>query len=150
VACLVGVSSQTTFEPASKNEQANRRQAQNTLQLTLPWDESLGFTHEDASMLLTKYWAELASYCPCVVTLLDMTLPVMQQKSPLLLIATQMVTSLDDAGRKKRMTDQFLEHISYSIVKKQDKSLDILQALLVCVSWYLQPFPFNLTRRIRD
>ncbi|GFF61607.1 hypothetical protein CNMCM7927_003076 [Aspergillus lentulus] len=47
-----------------------------------------------------------------------------------------MVTSLGDADRKKRMTDQFLEHISYSIVKELHKGLDILQALLVCVSWY--------------
>jgi hypothetical protein len=79
----------------------------------------------------------MARYCPCVVTPLDMTLPEVQQRSPLLLSAILMVTCLDDADRKKRMTDQFLDHISCSIVKKQDKRLDILQALLVCVSWYL-------------
>ncbi|KAF7173128.1 hypothetical protein CNMCM5623_005351 [Aspergillus felis] len=47
-----------------------------------------------------------------------------------------MVTCLDDANRKKRMADQFLEHVSRSIFKKRQSSLDILQAILVCISWY--------------
>ncbi|KAF7116135.1 hypothetical protein CNMCM5793_004155 [Aspergillus hiratsukae] len=78
----------------------------------------------------------MSYYCPSVVVPLDMILPELQQKSPLLASAILMVTCLDDANQKKRMTDQFLEHVSRSIVKKGHKSLDILWALLVCVSWY--------------
>ncbi|KAG2009362.1 hypothetical protein GB937_007765 [Aspergillus fischeri] len=136
VACLVGVASQTTSDAASKTEQADRHHAQKPSQLALPWDESLDFTRESASAILTKYRTEMAYYCPCVVIPLDMTLPELQQKSPLLLSAILMVACLDDANRTKRMTDQFLDHVSCSIVKKQHKSLDILQALLVCISWY--------------
>lgn len=149
VACLVGVSSQTTSDAASKTEQAGRRQAQNTSQLVLPREGSVGFAHENALVILTKYRTEMAYHCPCVVVPLDITLLDLQQNSPHLLSAILMVTSLGDADRKKRMTDQFLEHISYSIVKELHKGLDILQALLVCVSWYLQPFPCNFTRTIR-
>ncbi|GIJ91016.1 hypothetical protein Asppvi_009981 [Aspergillus pseudoviridinutans] len=142
MACLVGVSSQMTSDAASKTEQENRRQAQKTSQLVLPWDESFTFTHESASVILTEYRTEMAFYCPSVVIPLDMTVPELQQKSPLLLGAVQMVTCIDDAIRKKRMTDQFLEHVSRSIVKKRQSSLDILQAILVCISWYhLLPEP---------
>lgn len=79
----------------------------------------------------------MAYHCPSVVIPLEMTFPELQQKSPLLSSAILMVTCLDDVNQKKRMTDQFLEHVSRSVVKKGHKSLDILQALLVCLSWYL-------------
>jgi hypothetical protein len=77
----------------------------------------------------------MSYHCPSVVVPLDMTLSELQHKSPLLSSAILMVTCLDDANRKERMTDQFLEHVSRSIVRKGHKCLDILQALLVCLSW---------------
>ncbi|RHZ50363.1 hypothetical protein CDV55_100915 [Aspergillus turcosus] len=136
MACLVGEASQITTGAASRSEQANRRQAQDTSPSVLPWDESFYPTPENASVILTKYRAEMSYHCPFVAIPLEMTLPELLQKSPLLSSAILMVTCLDDANQKKRMTDQFLEHVSRSIVKKQQKSLDILQALLVCLSWY--------------
>ncbi|GFF25221.1 hypothetical protein IFM61606_09380, partial [Aspergillus udagawae] len=136
MASLVGISPQKTSDAASKAEQGKRRQAQKVSQLIFPWDESFNFTHESASVILTKYRTEMACYCPSVVIPLDTTVPELQQKSPFLLGAALMVTCLDDANQKKCITDQFLEHVSRSIVKKQNCRLDVLQALLVCISWY--------------
>jgi hypothetical protein len=137
MASLVGISPQKTSDAASKTEQGKRRQAQKVSQLIFPWDESFNFTHESASVILTKYRTEMACYCPSVVIPLDTTVPELQRKSPFLLGAALMVTCLDDANQTKCMTDQFLEHVSRSIVKKQNCRLDVLQALLVCISWYL-------------
>jgi hypothetical protein len=137
MACLVGISPQKRSDAASKTEQGKRHQAQKISQLIFPWDESFNLTHEYASMILTKYRTEMARYCPSVVIPFDMTVPELQQKSPFLLGAVLRVTCLDDVNQKKRMTDQFLEHVSRSIVKKRHSRLDILQALLVCISWYL-------------
>ncbi|KAK9369480.1 hypothetical protein V1509DRAFT_619548 [Lipomyces kononenkoae] len=99
-------------------------------------DEDIMLSDEEALLRLATFRTEMAPYFPFVIVPTEFTVSEMRQKKPFLLRAIVMVTCLEDANRQLAMAKNIREYIGTSIVIKGEHSLDLLQGLLVCLSWY--------------
>jgi hypothetical protein len=107
-----------------------------------PFDELIMPSDGELMMMLTTFRTEMAPYFPFVVVPVTMTVSELRQKKPFLFSTIVMVTCLEDATRQLGMASKIREHISTSIVIKGDQNIDLLQGLLVYLSWYALSFFF--------
>lgn len=103
-------------------------QSFNSLENILPNDE-------DGLKSIWSFRNELVSSFPAVVVPEDMTIFELRQQKPFLLCTIVMVTCYDDASQQLEIIKVIKQHISTAIVLKEDISFDLLQGLLVCLSW---------------
>lgn len=121
---LLGVNS----EKDAAHDTQRQSQSSESLEYILPNDE-------DGLRSIWSFRNELVPSFPSVVVPVDMTVSELRQKKPFLLSTIAMVTCYDDAARQLEMVRIIKQHISTAIVLKEDISFDLLQGLLVCLSW---------------
>jgi len=85
--------------------------------------------------MLQIYCSEMQPLFPFVVTLPGVTFAELRQQKPLLVLALLMVSCRHDQPRQIAIARKLRELISYMMLIKGERSLDILQCLLVYLSW---------------
>ncbi|PTU21624.1 hypothetical protein P175DRAFT_0193252 [Aspergillus ochraceoroseus IBT 24754] len=100
------------------------------------WDKQALPSDEEAKELVMSFQAEMAPYFPFVVVPADVSVSELRQTKPFLFRTIGMVASLGDAHRQLELERIVQEYICNSIILRGEKSLDLLQGLLVYLSWY--------------
>jgi hypothetical protein len=90
---------------------------------------------EDGLKSIWSFRDEVTPYFPFVVLPADQTVSELRQKRPFLFSTIGMVTCYDDAARQLEMIEIINKHIGNVILLKGELNLDVLQGLLVCLSW---------------
>ena len=90
----------------------------------------------EAEILLDRYQRLLARGMPFVVVPPKTTAQQLFAEKPVLLNAIVMVAFFQDLPRQQLMVKQLMRNLSERILINNEKSLDILQAILVFVTWY--------------
>lgn len=90
----------------------------------------------EAEILLDRFVRLMAPTFPFVVLPLHTTARQLLTINPLLLHAIVTVTYFHDFPKQQIMLKQLMRHISERILINGEKSLDILQGILILVAWY--------------
>ncbi|KIW95391.1 uncharacterized protein Z519_03975 [Cladophialophora bantiana CBS 173.52] len=93
----------------------------------------------EAEIVLQSFRSEMTTLFPFVVIPPSMTFVEMRQKKPFLVLAILMVCYRQDPARQTTIAHKLREMVSHSMLVQGKKSLDMLQALLVYLSWYHVP-----------
>jgi hypothetical protein len=96
-------------------------------------------TPEDVQKCLLRYRSISPVYFPFVIVPNDWTLQSMMKHSPTLLLAV-LTTMCDSTHLQKTLDAGFREVVSQRVLVRGEKTLDILQGLLVYLAWH----PFHL------
>jgi hypothetical protein len=91
---------------------------------------------EEGVKILWSFRNEVTPFSPFVAVHKDVTVSELREKKPFLLSTIAMVTCYDDASRQLEMAKIIKHHIATVIVLKEEFNFDLLQGLLVCLSWY--------------
>jgi hypothetical protein len=81
----------------------------------------------------------MASHCPFVVIPAGADVDHLRQDKPFLLDAILMVASYPDSPGQMARGAQLVKHISRCVFNYGQKSLDLLQGLLVFLNWFGNP-----------
>jgi hypothetical protein len=113
-------------------------QNRNTDTGILPHCEEV-LTQDEAEKCLLKYHSKSPVYFPFVIIPNDWTSQSMMTEHPTLLLAT-LTTMCNSTRLQKTLDSGFREVLSQRVLVHGEKSLDILQGLLVYLAWH----PFHL------
>ncbi|KAL2864769.1 uncharacterized protein BJX67DRAFT_360252 [Aspergillus lucknowensis] len=91
---------------------------------------------EEARSLLDTFRTEMTPYFPFIAIPLSTTVAELQRMKPFLLSTIIMVACVSDADRQLAMARKIREYVGASIITNGEKSVDLLQGLLVCLAWY--------------
>ncbi|KAH9206531.1 hypothetical protein DL95DRAFT_469557 [Leptodontidium sp. 2 PMI_412] len=94
------------------------------------------FENREASFLLLEYRTQQASQLPFVVIPTDATSENLRRERPMLWKAVMTAASYHNALRQEALGWKLMEEFASRILLRAEKSLDLLQALLVHLTWY--------------
>jgi hypothetical protein len=130
--------------PASAGSQAResvlRSRMQNGFQMVNPQlrlpvdftdDNNLGVTPDEAEELLDRWRRLMAPGLPFVIVPDDVSAQELNQTKPLLLHAIVTVTYFHNLPRQQQMVKQLMRDISERILINNEKTLGVLQGLMV-------------------
>ncbi|KAI1828435.1 hypothetical protein F4861DRAFT_177 [Xylaria intraflava] len=100
-------------------------------------------TIEEASALFLRYTEHMAPHLPAVVFPPDKTAADIRQAKPILFLAIMSVASSETAQTQRRLVMELSQIFADKIIVKGEKSLELVQALLVSVIWYFPPEHFE-------
>lgn len=89
----------------------------------------------DPESLLTLYRVYMTDQFPFVVLPVEMTANDLQRQKPFLLKVILMVASVRDMAGQTKMAEGIMEHVAQNMILRGEKSLDLLQGLLVFIAW---------------
>ncbi|KAH8692043.1 hypothetical protein BGW36DRAFT_464621 [Talaromyces proteolyticus] len=92
-------------------------------------------TLEQADLYLNRF-RKMSQFCPYVVLPENATIADLRLSNPFLLLAILASASTPDRPLQVWLSHEFLQQLSETYVVKGEKSLDMLQGLLVYVTWY--------------
>lgn len=98
--------------------------------------ESLGISLAEAEILLDRYKRLMSPGMPFVPLPSDTTARHLQSHKPVLLQAISVVAYFHDLPRQRELVKHLTRNLSERILMNSEKSVDILQAILVFVTWY--------------
>ncbi|KAL2062399.1 hypothetical protein VTL71DRAFT_6665, partial [Oculimacula yallundae] len=110
----------------------------------LPYDDyvartqvyDFGITKQEASFLLLEYRTQQADQLPFVVIPPDATSDSLRRERPMLWKAVMTAASYQNALRQEALGWKLMEEFVSRIMLRAEKSLDLLQALIVHLAWY--------------
>jgi hypothetical protein len=100
-------------------------------------DEQALPSENEAELMLDMFRRHMAPQFPFVVIPLDMTAATLKQKKPFLHLTVMMVSLQGAASRQLALGIRVKEHLSNAMIMRTEKSLDLLQGLLVCMAWFV-------------
>jgi hypothetical protein len=106
-------------------------------------DESIWPRDEEASSLLALYDDELCSYFPFVHPPKP-PISDFRQRQPYVFKAMIMAASYRKRSLQKRRGRSFIEELSRELLIQGKRSLDMLQALLIHIAWFVLPLSLVL------
>ena len=92
----------------------------------------------EAELILEVFRNDMAPHIPFVVIPADVDSNELRQKKPFLFLTVLMVACRHDKSRQTAITKKIREVLGYRILIKGEQSLDMLQGLLVCLSWLVR------------
>ncbi len=95
----------------------------------------------EAAEMLDDCRTNMAHLCPFIVIPSEMTADELRETRPLLWKATMMEACQFNAQRQIAMGTELLHDITAAALLTPERSLDLLQALQLLVSWYVSPQP---------
>ena len=101
-------------------------------------------------MILHTFRGEIAPLFPFVVILPSMTFTDLREKKPFLALAILMVGYRHDHVRQTAIAKSMRDIISYKLLIKGERNLDILQSLLVYVDWSVCQLGISWFRPLTD
>ena len=99
-------------------------------------------TFEQADALLESYRPYPANF-PFVVIMPHQSLEVLRRDNSFLLLAILAVSSIRDLKLQARLDAELRESLSQRVIINGEKSLDILQGLLVYLTWCVIIYPLG-------
>ncbi|KAG4438974.1 hypothetical protein IFR05_005546 [Cadophora sp. M221] len=99
--------------------------------------------NREASFLLLEYRTQQASQLPFVVIPTDATSESLRRERPMLWKAVMTAASYQNALRQEALGWKLMEEFASRILLRAERSLDLLQALLVHLTWYHYHSVFN-------
>jgi hypothetical protein len=108
---------------------------QNRSPLVLLDDNFLPSIHE-AQLSMDLFRTKMVPLFPFVVVPANMTADELQQKKPFLYLSI-MMAACQNASQQLVMGNRIKEYIADYIIIKGEQSLDLLQGLLVYLSWFV-------------
>lgn len=89
----------------------------------------------DVDIRLHHYQAHLAPQFPFVVIPSGATVGQMRKEKPFLLRVIVTVASIQDLVHRKALGEEVLKDIAHRLLVQGEKSLDLLQGILVFAAW---------------
>ncbi|KAL3425507.1 tRNA processing endoribonuclease [Phlyctema vagabunda] len=99
----------------------------------------------DPDSLLTLYRCYMTDQFPFVVIPMGVTAEDLSRTRPFVLRVILMVANVRDM-QKAHMEEEIMEYLADHMIMKAEKSLDLLQGLLILIAWY--HFHIHLARRL--
>lgn len=99
----------------------------------IPWLISRAY----AERLLLRFTTAMIHHFPFVVLPADVSLDVLQQERPILLLSILAAASYDEIALQRRLGREFKQSITYIMLYGAAMTLETLQALLVHLAWYV-------------
>lgn len=93
------------------------------------------FLDHEADRLLDIYRNSLVMRCPFVVISTDMPAWQVRQDTPFLFLTILFATSYENYRRQHLLGDEIMKYVSEHLLLKGERSLDLLQGLLVYITW---------------
>ena len=100
--------------------------------------------NKDQDALLSIFQNRLASQVPFVVIPPSMTAEHLRSENPFVYMTVLMAASYEDAGIQIMLGKKFLAHVVERLILQGEKTLDLLQSLLIYLSWFVQGLHTNL------
>lgn len=100
-------------------------------------------TPERADAFFAKYNDAMAPHFPGVVFSADHAAARLRAEKPLLFLAIMAAASSEFAGVQKELVKELTRAFAEKIIWGGEKSLELVQALFVAVSWYYPPESFE-------
>ena len=107
-----------------------------TIAVTSPKPSQLEPDEHEAEFLLCEFKTNLAEQFPFVVLRLDSTSQSLQHEKPLLWKAIMVASSHRTSDRQMALGANLMEDLTVRLLLKAERSLDLLQALLILIAWY--------------
>jgi hypothetical protein len=104
-----------------------------------------GMLVKDPDGMLSTFQDRMASQVPFVVIPQCMTAGILRREKPFLYMAVMMVASFEDTGTQLALGRKGLEHMVERLILRGEKSMDLLQGLLIYLSWFVCRPIFNIT-----
>lgn len=92
-------------------------------------------SHKDAPLFLSRY-RQMCDYSPFVLIPGDTTIEWMAQHQPFLLHAVFAISTQENRDLQKAFESSFRESLLRAVTIEGEKSIDLLQAFVVYLSWY--------------
>lgn len=93
---------------------------------------------KDPDALLSIFQNRLASQVPFVVIPPSMTAEDLRRDKPFVYMTVLMAASYEDTSTQLILGKKFLEQVAERLILRGEKTLDILQGLLIYLSWFVQ------------
>ena len=108
-----------------------------SLSVTRPGLSQLEPDKQEAESLLLEFKTNLAEQFPFVVLPLDSMSQSLHQERPLLWKAIMVASSHENSHCQMTLGADLVEDLIMRLLFRAEKSLDLLQSLLVLVAWYI-------------
>lgn len=92
---------------------------------------------KDPDALLSIFQTRLASQVPFVVIPPNMTAKAFSREKPFLYMVVMMAASYEDSGTQLALGKKILEYIAERLILRGEKSMDLLQGLLIYICWFV-------------
>ena len=102
-------------------------------------DFVLGVKLQDAERLLRLFREDLAVHFP-FVNVPDGSVENLHRLRPVLVMAIIVAASFRSLSQQRQLAEKLSEYLSLHVLLRGEKSLDLLQGLLVLASWYVFVF----------
>ena len=90
----------------------------------------------ETEIMLLEFKENMTEQFPFVVLPPDSTVQSLQRERPLLLKAIMVAASHENLDRQLVLGSKLIENLTSRLLFRAEKSLDLLQALLVLIAWY--------------
>ncbi|KAK3395453.1 hypothetical protein B0T20DRAFT_35316 [Sordaria brevicollis] len=91
---------------------------------------------ESDETILTIYQTHLSPLFPFVIIPVGTTVQELEQSRPFLFSAIRMVTTLTSMRSMRAQMYRLVRHVSEHMLLRSERSLDLLQGILVMIGWY--------------
>lgn len=133
------IEDEPSLSPGQDSQPVFRPCLTNTPSSTDSWntDDPFGFglERQEAIFLLLEFRTQMAAHFPFVVIPPDTTSENLRLERPMLWKAVMTAASYHKPIRQEAMGWKLMEEFSTRLLLKAEKSLDLLQALLVHLAW---------------
>ncbi|KAK4248168.1 hypothetical protein C7999DRAFT_13879 [Corynascus novoguineensis] len=100
-------------------------------------------TMELANKLFVRYTTEMCRHLPGVVLPPDMTASELRVSKPILFLAIMAAASSEMSKLQRTLTKEIMQVYADRVIIRGNKSLELVQAILVSVIWYWPPERFE-------
>ncbi|KAI2626340.1 hypothetical protein GGS21DRAFT_529974 [Xylaria nigripes] len=100
-------------------------------------------TMEEASVLFQRYVDHMAAHLPAVVFPSGTTAGEIRNSKPILFLAILSVASSENSNIQQTLVNEFTQILADKVVVRGEKSLELVQSILVSVIWYFPPEHFE-------
>ena len=115
---------------------ARLRDAVNPVESSKVSASSLGMSLRDADILLDRYKRLMERGLPFVPLASDIRAEQLHQEKPFLLRVITIVASFHDLTKQQQLVKELMREIGERVLINSEKTIDVLQGLLVLVCWY--------------
>ncbi|KUJ06341.1 uncharacterized protein LY89DRAFT_413077 [Mollisia scopiformis] len=127
--------------PGQSSQPVFQACASNTSHPSDDWDSEIdpfdfGLERQECAFLLLEFRTQMSPQFPFVVISPDATSESLLREKPMLWKAVMTAASYHKPIRQEAMGWKLMEDFSTRLLMKAEKSLDLLQALLVHLAWY--------------
>jgi hypothetical protein len=99
--------------------------------------QGYSFAVEEAEALLAAFKTEMVSNFPFVIIPPEMTAQRLHNEKPFLFMNIMAAASYRDMTRQRHLGEDVMKYICDHVVLRGEKSLELLQGILIFLSWFV-------------